>query len=89
MSSLDILQAKRADILRVAALHGGRNVRVFGSAARRDEGPSSDINFLVEFEEGRSILDLAGLCQELEEFLGARSMWPNPRACICTSGTEC
>jgi len=72
MRSLDVLQAKRADILRVAALHGARNVRVFGSTARGDEGPSSDVDFLVEFEEGRSALDLAGLSQDLEELLGRK-----------------
>ena len=72
MSSHDFLKAKRADILRVAALHGGRNVRVFGSAARGDEGPSSDVDFLVEFEEGRSVLDLAGLWQDLEELLARK-----------------
>ena len=72
MSSRDVLQVKRADIVRVAALHGGRNVRVFGSAARGHEGPSSDVDFLVEFEEGRSVLDLAGLWQDVEELLGRK-----------------
>ena len=69
MSSLDVLQAKRSDILQVAAVHGGRNVRVLGSAARGDEGPSSDIDFLVDFDEGRSVLDLADLRQDLEVLL--------------------
>jgi hypothetical protein len=72
MNSRDVLQAKRADILRVAALHGARNVRIFGSVARGDEGPSSDVDFLVEFEEGRSVLDLAGLWQDLEELLARK-----------------
>jgi predicted nucleotidyltransferase len=72
MNSRDVLQAKRADILRIAAQHGARNVRVFGSAARGDEGPSSDVDFLIEFEEGRSVLDLAGLWQDLEELLGCK-----------------
>jgi len=72
MSSLAFLQAKRAEILRVAALRGGHNVRVFGSAARGDEAPARDIDFLIEFEESRSILDLAGLWQDLEELLGRK-----------------
>ncbi len=72
MNSLDVLQAKRDDILRIAALHGACNVRVFGSAARGDEGPSSDVDFLVEFVEGRSVLDLAGLWQDLEELLARK-----------------
>jgi hypothetical protein len=72
MNYREILQAKRADILRIAAQYGARNVRVFGSAARGEEGPSSDVDFLIEFEEGRSVLDLAGLWQELEELLGCK-----------------
>ena len=72
MNYREILQAKRADILRIAAQYGARNVRVFGSAARGEEGPSSDVDFLIEFEEGRSVHDLAGLWQELEELLGCK-----------------
>ena len=59
----------RDDILEIAARNGARNVRVFGSIARGDEGPESDIDFLVEMEDGRSLLDLAGLLIELEEAL--------------------
>jgi hypothetical protein len=72
MSARDLLKAKRADILRIAALHGARNVRIFGSAARGDEGPTSDVDFLIELEEGRSVLDLAGLWQDLEELLARK-----------------
>ena len=72
MSARDLLKARRADILRIATLHGARSVRIFGSAARGDEGPSSDVDFLVELEEGRSVLDLAGLWQDLEELLARR-----------------
>jgi predicted nucleotidyltransferase len=53
-----------------AASHGARNVRVFGSAARGDVGASSDIDLLVEMEPGRSLLDLVGLSQDLEDLLG-------------------
>ena len=42
---------------------------VFGSVARGDERPDSDVDFLVEFEEGRSLLDLAGLRLDLAELL--------------------
>lgn len=70
MHSLNALQAKRADILRIASRYGARNVRVFGSAARGEERSGSDVDFLVEFEEGRSVLDLAGLWQDLEQLLG-------------------
>lgn len=63
---------KRREILAVAANHGARNVRVFGSVARKEAGPKSDIDFLVELEEGRSLLDHAGLLLDLEKLLGRR-----------------
>jgi uncharacterized protein len=44
------LQAKRQDILRIAAKHGARNIRVFGSAARGDDRLGSDLDLLVEME---------------------------------------
>lgn len=68
----ELLKAKRDDLLRIAARHGAYNVRVFGSAARGDAGPESDVDFLVEMEEGRSLLDLAGLWQDLEALLGRK-----------------
>jgi hypothetical protein len=69
MSVAELLQVKREEVLRVAARHGARNVRIFGSAARGEAGPSSDVDFLVELEEGRSLLDLVGLWQDLEKLL--------------------
>ena len=65
----NVLQQNRDAILRIAAEHGARNVRVFGSAARGDAGPESDFDFLVDMEPGRSLLDVVGLSQELEELL--------------------
>lgn len=64
-----LLEERRGEILRVCAGHGARNVRVFGSAARGEAGEESDLDLLVEFEPGRSALDLAGLKLELEELL--------------------
>ncbi|MBM4124442.1 MAG: nucleotidyltransferase family protein [Nitrospira sp.] len=66
------LKAKRGEILRIAARHGARNVRIFGSVARGEAGPESDVGFLVELEPGRSLLDHAALLLELEELLGCR-----------------
>ena len=66
------ISGKRVDILRVAAAHGARNVRVFGSVARGESGSESDIDLLVEFEPGRSLLDHAALQIELEALLGRR-----------------
>ncbi|HLY60279.1 MAG TPA: nucleotidyltransferase family protein [Terriglobia bacterium] len=70
MSVGELLKVKRENILEVASTYGAKNVRVFGSAARNEARPSSDIDFLVEFEEGRSLLDLVGLGQDLEKLLG-------------------
>jgi len=72
MSIDELLKTKREDVLRVAARHGARNVRVFGSAAKGEAGPTSDVDFLVEMEPGRSLLDLVGLWQDLEELLGRK-----------------
>ena len=66
----DLLKARRKEILRLAAKHGAYNVRVFGSAARGEAGPKSDVDFLVELEPGRSLFDLGGLLMDLQELLG-------------------
>jgi hypothetical protein len=67
---IDELRKRRDEILRIAAKHGAYNVRVFGSVVRGDEGPESDVDFLVEMEQGRSLLDLGGLLMDLHEALG-------------------
>jgi predicted nucleotidyltransferase len=64
------IRQHREDILHVAAKHGARDVRVFGSVARGVADAESDIDFLVEFEAGRSLLDLGGLQYDLEQLLG-------------------
>ena len=66
----DLLINKREEILQIAARHGAQNVRIFGSAARGEARPDSDIDFLVTLEIGRSLLDLARLLRELEALLG-------------------
>jgi uncharacterized protein len=65
-----LLRARKGDIVRVAAAHGATNVRVFGSVARGTAGPASDIDLLVDFEPGRTLLDHVGLWKELEALLG-------------------
>jgi len=67
-----LLREKRAEILRVASRHGASDVRVFGSVARGEADRESDIDFLVELDAGRSLLDLGGLQMELESLLGRR-----------------
>ena len=63
------IQMHRDQILEIAARNGAHNVRIFGSVARGDAGPASDIDFLVEMEAGRSLFDLAGLLMDLQEAL--------------------
>jgi predicted nucleotidyltransferase len=65
-----LLQEKREEILRVAAQRGAYNVRVFGSVARGEASPDSDVDFLVELKPGRSLLDLGGLLMDLQDLLG-------------------
>jgi uncharacterized protein len=65
-----ILREQRAQILKIAQKHGARNIRVFGSVARGESLPDSDIDFLVELEPGRSLFDLGGLLYELQTLLG-------------------
>ena len=67
-----LLREKREEILRLCAKYGARNVRVFGSIARGTEDEQSDIDLIVEFEPGRSLLDHAGLWLELQELLGCK-----------------
>ncbi len=69
MGILELLQDKREEILRLAARHGARKVRVFGSVARGQATPDSDVDFLVELEPGRSLFDLGGLRADLESLL--------------------
>ena len=72
MGAAEFLESRRDDILRVARKHGARNIRVFGSAARGDDAPDSDVDFLVELEPGRSLFDHVALLQELEDLLGRK-----------------
>jgi uncharacterized protein len=69
MSIRELLQSKREKILQIAARHGARKVRVFGSVARGEARRGSDIDFLVEMDEGRSLLDHAALILDLERLL--------------------
>jgi len=63
------LRLHRDAILRLAREHGARNVRIFGSAARGEDTGDSDLDVLVDMEEGRSLVDHVALKQDLEELL--------------------
>lgn len=65
-----LIEEKKTEIREIAAKHGARNIRVFGSVARGEARPDSDVDFLVDMEPGRTLLDLGGLLMELRDLLG-------------------
>ena len=72
MSARILLTQRRDQILAAAARHGAADVRIIGSVARGEDDDRSDIDLLVKFEPGRSLLDHAALIIELEELLGRK-----------------
>ncbi|MEN6357393.1 MAG: nucleotidyltransferase family protein [Armatimonadota bacterium] len=72
MTLRETINQKRQDILNTAAMYGAYNVRLFGSAARGEDDASSDIDFLVDIESGRTLLDHAALVVALEDLLGRK-----------------
>ena len=66
----DLVETRRDEICAIVRRHRGRSVSVFGSVARGEETPTSDIDFLVEFEPGSSLFDLLHISEELEALLG-------------------
>lgn len=72
METKELLELRRNEILELAAKHGAKNIRIFGSVARGEGGPASDVDFLVDIQEGRNLLDLVGFWQDLQELLGCR-----------------
>jgi predicted nucleotidyltransferase len=64
-----VLKDKREEVLRIASIHGARNVQVFGSVVRGEARPDSDVDILVTLEPGRSLLDIIAIKQDLEDFL--------------------
>jgi len=70
MDAEKLLKEKRQAIMALADKHGAHSVRVFGSVARGDSGPESDVDLLVKMEEGRSLLDLSAMILDIKELLG-------------------
>ena len=67
-----VVLPNREKILQLAEQYGARQVRVFGSVARRQDDAESDIDFLVDMEPGRSLFDLGGLLIDLEKLLNSK-----------------
>ncbi|MDY0267529.1 nucleotidyltransferase family protein [Trichloromonas sp.] len=66
------IEQHRDTIKKLATDRGVVRVRLFGSLARGEGGPQSDVDLLVDLEEGRSALALGGLLMDLQERLGRR-----------------
>jgi uncharacterized protein len=66
------IKEKRDEILSIAASNGAYNVRLFGSVVHGDATDKSDVDFLVDMQSGRSLLDVAGLMIDLEKLLGRK-----------------
>ena len=65
-----IIRERRQQILDIARKYGAFEVRIFGSAARGESGPCSDLDVLVKLEPGRSLLDIVAIKQDLSDLLG-------------------
>lgn len=65
----ELLRTKRDEIMELSVRYGIQRVRVFGSSAEGRDTKDSDIDFLVAFEPGRSLLDLIGFKQDVTELL--------------------
>ncbi len=88
------LRRHRQSVIEIAAHHGARNVRVFGSVARGDDNADSDLDLLVDLDADVSLVRLAGLARELSELLGVRvdvvpgdSLKPGVRASVLAHAT--
>ena len=67
-----LLHQQREAILEIARRYGAHDLRIFGSVARGDNSETSDVDILVRFDSGRTLLDHAGLIGELEDLLGVK-----------------
>ncbi len=64
------LKTQRQAILQIAQIYGAYNLRIFGSVARGDDDFASDLDLLVDLQQGRSLFDLGGLTIDLQDLLG-------------------
>jgi predicted nucleotidyltransferase len=70
LPTLAELRGRRDEILKIASRYGVFNIRVFGSVARGDATDSSDVDLLVDIEDGRSLFDLGAFYMDLRDLLG-------------------
>ena len=67
-----LVRDKSEEILTISRQHGARRVQVFGSVARRQSSPRSDLDILVDMDMGSSLLDVVAIKQDLEDLLGCK-----------------
>lgn len=72
MTRSELLQNRRADILRIAKSHGIKDLRVFGSVSRGQDRADSDVDLLVRLDSDRSLLDMVAFKQDVEDILGCK-----------------
>lgn len=72
MRPSEVLEKNRQAIRDVTARHKAMNPRVFGSVARGEDGPDSDLDILVDGLPGMTLFDLGGLQAEMEELLACQ-----------------
>lgn len=82
--TLTDLRTRRSEIIELAQARGASRVRVFGSVARGEASEAGDVDFLVDLQPGRSLLDLGGLLMNLQDLLQrdvdvATERWLRPR----------
>jgi predicted nucleotidyltransferase len=65
-----LVESKREQVMAIAARHHASRVRLFGSAARGEDRPDSDIDLLVDFDQDSSLFDLMRMARELEALFG-------------------
>lgn len=66
---MDKLRERRREIESIARAHGASRVRVFGSVARGDATEVSDLDLLVDLDDGRGLFDLGALLMDLRDLL--------------------
>lgn len=76
----ELVEAHRDEIKAIVARHNGRSVAIFGSVARGDERPGSDIDFLVELAPGARPFEILALGADLEKALGVKVDVGRPEA---------
>ena len=72
MCKLDELRAKREEIYRIARAHKVEKLYVFGSCARKEETPESDVDFIAKFAPGATLFDHAGAEYDIAELLAGK-----------------